>query len=159
MFSKAKQNSSIYNPYSGIIYCEICGKPLRLQRHRDGKNHYEERLVCSNTNEKGKGSILINDLNIYVKNELLELKRIININKLDYENKELLNNFIKAINNLNNDNYNTSIILRNIISKIIISTYKNENNKNKLGKKIIIKYKILDLYLKNIMEKNNEATR
>lgn len=159
MFSKAKQNSSIYNPYSGIIYCEICGKPLRLQRHRDGKNHYEERLVCSNTNEKGKGSILINDLNIYVKNELLKLKRIINIYKLDYENKELLNNFIKAIINLNNDNYNTAIILRNIISKIIISTYKNENNKNKLGKKIIINYKILDSYLKNIMEKNNEATR
>lgn len=60
---------------------------------------------------------------------------------------------------LNNDNYNTAIILRNIISKIIISTYKNENNKNKLGKKIIINYKILDSYLKNIMEKNNEATR
>ena len=60
---------------------------------------------------------------------------------------------------LNNDNYNTTIILRNIISKIIISTYKNENNKNKLGKKIIINYKILDSYLKNIMEKNNEATR
>lgn len=53
LFVRNRYNSGITNPYSGLAYCGICGNPLRIQRHKGGSGHYEERLVCSKTKEIG----------------------------------------------------------------------------------------------------------
>ena len=239
MISGNKQNSGLTNPYQGIVYCGICGKPLRIQRHKDSKGHYEERLTCSNIGEIGKGSILINDLNEIIQRELYELKNIIlnkkeefvnlalnrineinikmptseykakmikierrindinnyiknlfedsiknglpedsykklldeylsekNILEIEYKKLELLDednksnnndletkleSFINSIDNMDDNNILSPIILRNIISKIMITTFKQEENKNILGKNVIIYYKALDPLIKEFI--------
>lgn len=235
MFVKNRGNSGITNPYAGLAYCGICGKTLRIQRHKNGNGYYEERLVCRNTKEIGKGSILLSDLNEVIKNELLNLKELIIKNKdefinialkkkdsIDYKipnnnyeakiltvkrriedidkyiknlfeesvsqnldnetyvklmseyelerntleteikklellskdndnlpDEEKLNIFINKLGDIDEDNYNSNLIIRSIISKILITTF--DDNKNKLGKKIIIYYKVCDDLIKDFM--------
>ena len=238
MFVGNKQNSGLTNPYSGIAYCGICGKPLRIYRHTSSKGIYEERLACSNSNEIGKGTILLSDLDLIIKNELLNLKEIIlsnideftneainrintlnidipsspneikkqkllkrineinkyiknlfeeslnnNIttdtyqrilneyntekNELEIEIKKyelidentknktsdewnkIISNFINTLDDLNESNYKSNLIIRNIISKIMITSFKNKDNKSKYDKNIIIYYRYLDSIIKS----------
>ena len=237
MFVRNRCNSGITNPYAGLIFCGICGKPLRIQRHKSGKGIYEERLVCANNNEIGKGSIILEDLNKVIKNELLALKSVIlkhkdefityalkKLTSLDYitpntdysarliniknrqkeidgyiENlfkesinqclpedtynsfmaeylsekksleieeekynlliaslkegnvEERLNLFIDRLGDLDSENFNAPIILRNLISKILITTFYPEKG-SKLGKEIVIYYKSCDSILKEFIE-------
>ncbi len=236
MFVRNRNNSGISNPYAGIVFCGICGKPLRIQRHKSGKGVFEERLVCSNNNEIGKGSIILNDLNEIIKNELLNLKniilnhkdefieialkklkdldyitpntdysaRMININnrmkeidkyiedlfkesilqglpdemygsfmneyieekkslEIEYEkyqimidalnegkDEERLMKFINRLSDLDDENYSAAIILRNLISKIMITTF-HEGKGSKLGKEVIIYYKACDSIIKEFI--------
>lgn len=240
MFHRNKRNSSLTNPYSKLVFCGVCGRPLRVQRHKSGDGIYEERLCCENTNEIGKGSILISDLNKVIINELQELKtiilahedefilkadakmdklshpvssdeyetrknrircRIADINKYikalfeeymenkieedsykrltseykeelrinedelrkydviadagDVRKEDIKKNydiFIKAIKDMDSNNVLSHFILRNIVSKILISTFKNEANKGSLGKNITIYYRFCDDFIKEFIE-------
>lgn len=245
MFTGTRINTAVYNPYSGITYCGICGQQLRFIRHKASSGSYEERLYCKNPNEYGKATIKLDDLNEIIRKELFSLKEIIlknkesflamaqerlsnckfdkivdeNTIKLDltkkrideldnyilklfqqyedgiiikdmyqkllneYENEkkilevevkkyELLtsnnesdetllnsiNEFINKLDSLDDDNYNSSYIIKNIISKIIITTFKQEDNKLTLGKEIIIYYKACDSLIKEFIngDKNDD---
>ena len=222
MFVRNRFNSGITNPYAGIIFCGICGNPLRIQRHKSGKGVFEERLVCKNTNEIGKGSIILSDLNEVIKNELLQLKkailnhkdefikialkklkdinyltpnsdysaRLINIKnrikevdsyieslfkesinqclpddaynsfmseyieekkELEVEYEKKLIKFVERLADLDEENYNASIILRNLISKIMVTTF-HEGKGAKLGKEITIYYKACDSIIKEFIK-------
>ncbi len=116
LFINNKRNALISNPYKGLIYCGICGKPLRLLRHTS-RGNYEVRLTCPNNKEPGKATILIDDLNLYMKEELKKL-------------------------NITDKNYNDIFLLRSIINKITITSTKIPKSKKK-QKNIIIDYKDL----------------
>ncbi|MCR4660973.1 MAG: recombinase family protein [Clostridia bacterium] len=238
LFVGNKKNSGITNPYAGLVFCGICGKPLSIQRHKGGSGHYEERLVCRNTNEIGKGTILLEDLNEVIKKELFTLKnvllknktifldfvinrieeleskqltneysiRLINIDKrlkelnkyiqnlfeesinqalpadtynkfmqeylfekktlemeynkylllsnIDNDNTETkLNKFLSKLDNMDEDNFTSAVIIRNLISKILITTF--DSGTSKLGKQVTIYYKCCDSAIKEFIEGDN----
>jgi len=236
----ARNDSTLANPYKGLVYCGICYRPLRFIRHKSSKGYYEERLYCDNKNEIGKASIMTKDLNQVITNELKSLKEIIlsheeefinlakerinntNINqaKTEYQFKlnnvetkikkieeyssklfiqnsngllpnetylkilneyneelELLNkekkkyelileddndnndiedeisSFIDTLDNIDDNNILSPIIIRNVISKIIITTFK-QDKKSELGKEIIIYYKTCDDLIKEFINED-----
>ena len=243
LFNRNRKNSALTNPYHGIAYCAICGSPLRIQRHKGGSGVYEERLVCANTNEIGKGTILLKDLNEVLLNEFRILQNVILNNKDEFykyaldrlntlsinienseneiklrdinrkikeidnyirnlfeektnniikeatyeklmneykfklntyeiekrkieilldnkesniDNKTKLESFINSLTDLDDNNFLSYPILRNIISKIMISTYSKDVNKHILGKNITIYYRHVDKLIKEFIETKGE---
>lgn len=94
MLNGSRNNTGLTNPYSGLVYCGICYKPLRFIRHKSSSGVYEERLCCKSANETGKASIMIKDLNEVIKNELTNLKEIILSHESEFLElaKERINN-------------------------------------------------------------------
>ena len=243
LFNRNRKNSALTHPYHGIAYCAICGSPLRIQRHKGGSGVYEERLVCANTNEIGKGTILLKDLNEVILNEFRILQNVILNNKEEFykyaldrlntlsinienseneiklrdinrkikeidnyirnlfeektnniikeatyeklmneykfklntyeiekrkieilldnkesniDNRTKLESFINSLTDLDDNNFLSYPILRNIISKIMISTYSKDVNKHILGKNITIYYRHVDKLIKEFIETKGE---
>ena len=244
MLNGSRNNTGLVNPYKGLVYCGICSNPVRFIRHKSSKGYYEERLYCTNKNEIGKASIMLQDLNEVIKRELTSLKNVIlshedefielakeriantnitncsneyliKINQIDerikkieeYSSKLLaqninnilpkdsyskimneyneeiellkqdkkkyelflesdndkntdiedeINTFLTSINEMDNDNILSPYIIRNIISKIIITTFKQEDKKCELGKEIIIYYRACDDLIKEFINEGNK---
>ena len=240
MFVGNKFNSGITNPYAGLVFCGVCGSRLRIQRHKNSNGYKEERLVCANTKEIGKGTILLNDLNEVIRLELLSLKELVlskkeeflsfaieKLKTLDYDTpnteyearmitikqrmenidnyiqnlleesvnqslpEETYNNimddylmqkrsleneykkykllddtknegteeanlikFVERLADLDEENYLSPIIIRNLISKILITTFKPASGST-YNKEIIIYYKSCDSIIKEFMKEKD----
>jgi DNA invertase Pin-like site-specific DNA recombinase len=245
MFINNKQNGAINNPFAGILYCGVCGKPMNICKHKSGSGFYEERYACREKDEIGKGSILVSDLKEVVKQELFSLKTAIfahkedfsimadryatrfdmklpnnecqikvarvknRINKLhryikdlfeqqvdsdmdegsyqtllsEYKNelqmqeKELqklavvadlatedegkfrtsCNAFLDAVKAMDENNYLSTIIFHNVVSKIFVTTFKESDAQyGRKGKNITIFYRFCDDLIKDFIRENIE---
>ena len=72
------------------------------------------------------------------------------------DNKTKLESFINSLTDLDDNNFLSYPILRNIISKIMISTYSKDVNKHILGKNITIYYRHVDKLIKEFIETKGE---
>lgn len=241
MFCQNRQNGAFKNPFMGITFCGICGKPLRHITHKDEYGIKEERLACPSTFELGKGSIILDDLKEVMRREILDLQEVISahedefymlaMNKIENaKNKNILSQeeikkrkiqarctqldkfikdlfeknmdnpmpentyermmseyvsekrlleaelkrqelvepeeeikleefkkqykaFVNAIKRANDNNLFTTFTIRNIVSKIVITTFKLEKTPhNELGKNITIVYKFADGFVKEFIK-------
>ena len=72
--------------------------------------------------------------------------------------EESYNHLLDVINNIDKDNITSNYIVRNIIRKIIITTFDEPNSThNRKGKNITIIYKCLDNCIKEFLTKGGTA--
>lgn len=233
------------NPFAGLAFCGTCGKPLKLLESTGTSDNDKKLITCIAKDNAGKGIIILNELEKFIKTELIILKEVVikyeeeffsflvncikkskivipifqekskekeihtRYNQLDkyikslfeyneskpmpgnlYEKimkefvleKKLLelklkqnqlkmsttevkmdnfktnyNSFIKVIKILNKDNFLEAYVIRNIISKIVITPFRlDKNMHNKFDSNITIIYKFADRYIKDFMKKKRE---
>lgn len=114
------------NPFSGLVFCEMCGKKLVYNKHTSGSGITEERLHCPGK-EYAKGSIKIDELKEVIKNEISNLRDAILSNKslfLDEVRLKASNLKTNSLTSLEEDRY----------------------------KKLLKRSEELDFYMKNLTE-------
>lgn len=152
---KSAQVSLEINVFKNMVICGCCGKLTRIQRWRNKKGELQQfRYYCFRQECKNKANIYLPTLNTIVKNELIELQKIVLSKENEFvkfaegfdtkgriisgNTKNELERYTKRVNEL--DLILGKLLEQNVAGIIPESTYKT----------------LMDKYLKerNLIEKN-----
>ncbi len=122
--------------YSSKLLSQTSNNLLPKDSYQKIMKEYNEELELLN-NEKKKYELFIESNN----------------DKSDIEAE--INSFLTSINSIEDNNILSPFIIRNIISKIIITTFK-QDKKSELGKEIIIYYRACDDLIKDFINEGKK---